>query len=328
MPVTARPWDVLTVGRVGIDLYPQETGVPLERVAVFGRYLGGSGANVAVAAARLGERAAIVTGVGDDPFGRFARDELERLGVSARFVVVDRSNPTPVAFAEFFPPDRFPLWYYRRPAAPDLRITAADLDADAVRTARLLWVTGSGLSAEPSRSCHDEALRLRAGGGTTVLDLDYRPAFWASPSQAGDQLRRVLPSVDVAVGNVEECALATGETDPDRAAEALLGLGVRLAVIKRGPLGVLARTRDERVEVPPVAVDVVNGLGAGDAFGGSLAHGLLAGEDLPTTLRRANAAGAIVASRLECAAAMPTPAEIDLLLATPGTGARSSTRSE
>jgi 5-dehydro-2-deoxygluconokinase len=135
--------------------------------------------------------------------------------------------------------------------------------------------------------------------------------FWASREEASAQVRAALPHVTVAVGNREECEVAVGETDPDRAADALLEAGVELAVVKQGPRGVLGKTRTERVVVPPTPVEVVNGLGAGDAFGGSLVHGLLAGLPLEQVLRNANAAGAIVASRLECSTAMPTADEVD-----------------
>jgi 5-dehydro-2-deoxygluconokinase len=150
-----------------------------------------------------------------------------------------------------------------------------------------------------------------------VLDLDYRPMFWSSPREAHEEVSRALEQVSVAVGNREECEVAVGETDPDRAAQALLDKGVELAVVKQGPKGVLARTATERVEVPPVEVEVVNGLGAGDAFGGALCHGLLAGWPLERTLHFANTAGAIVASRLECSTAMPTEAEVEALLGGP-----------
>ncbi len=302
--------EVLVIGRSGVDVYPLQTGVGLEDVETFGKFLGGSAANVAVAAARLGHRTALVTGVGDDPFGRFVRRALRDLGVSDELVVVDPVNPTPVTFCEIFPPDDFPLYFYRRPKAPDLQLEPADLDLDAVRGADLFWATVTGLSEEPSRAAHAAALEARDRKRHTVLDLDYRPVFWASPAAAGEQVRAVLPHVTVAVGNREECEVAVGETDPDAAADALLAAGVELAVVKQGPKGVLAKTRTERVEVPPTPVEVVNGLGAGDAFGGSLVHGLLTGLPLEQVLRNANAAGAIVASRLECSTAMPTAAEV------------------
>jgi 5-dehydro-2-deoxygluconokinase len=306
--------DVLAIGRSGVDIYPLQIRVRLEDVETFGKYLGGSAANVAVAAARLGHSVGLVTGVGNDPFGRFVRRALRELGVDDRHVVVDPAHPTPVTFCEMFPPDDFPLYFYRRPTAPDLQVRPVDLDLDAIRDARLFWATVTGLSEEPSRSAHHAAWKVRERRPYTVLDLDYRPMFWPSWEEATAQVQAALPHITVAVGNREECEVAVGETDPDRAADALLDAGVELAVVKQGPRGVLGKTRDERVEVPPTPVDVVNGLGAGDAFGGSLCHGLLTGLSLDRILRNANAAGAIVASRLECSTAMPTEAEVEALV--------------
>lgn len=312
---SSEPFDVLAIGRSGVDVYPLQTGVGLEDVDSFGKFLGGSAANVAVAAARLGNRTALVSGVGADPFGRFVAAELARLGVDNRFVTVHDEYPTPVTFCEIFPPDHFPLYFYRKPSAPDLQIRADELDLDAVRSARLYWSTVTGLSEEPSRSTHFAAWEARSGEAgnrapLTVLDLDYRPMFWETPAAATDQVQRALGYITVAVGNREECAIAVGETNPHKAADALLDLGVELAIVKQGPKGVLGKTRRSSVTVPPNEVDVVNGLGAGDAFGGSLIHGLLRGWPLEKTLRYANAAGAIVASRLECSTAMPTAGEV------------------
>ena len=307
---TNQPYDVLAIGRSGVDVYPLQVGVGLEDVETFGKFLGGSAANVAVAAARLGNRSALISGVGADPFGKFVSNELARLGVDNRFVVTNDEYPTPVTFCEIFPPDDFPLYFYRRPKAPDLQISAGDIDADAVRSARLYWSTVTGLSEEPSRSAHFAAWEVRGRAPLTVLDLDYRPMFWDSPAAATEQVQRALAHVTVAVGNREECEIAVGESNPHKAAEALLDLGVELAIVKQGPRGVLGKTKHSSVTVPPNEVDVVNGLGAGDAFGGSLCHGLLNGWSMEKTLRYANAAGAIVASRLECSTAMPTAAEV------------------
>lgn len=329
--MTNQPYDVLAIGRSGVDVYPLQVGVGLEDVETFGKFLGGSAANVAVAAARLGNRSALISGVGDDPFGRYVRAELSRLEVDNRFVTVHAEFPTPVTFCEIFPPDDFPLYFYRKPSAPDLQIRPAEIDTDAVRSARLFWSTVTGLSEEPSRSAHFAAWEARAtaseatGNGITaseatdgrvgrtpltVLDLDYRPMFWASPGAATEQVQKALAHVTVAVGNREECQIAVGESNPHKAADALLDLGVELAIVKQGPRGVLGKTRHSSVTVAPNEVDVVNGLGAGDAFGGSLCHGLLHGWPLEKTLRYANAAGAIVAGRLECSTAMPTAAEV------------------
>jgi 5-dehydro-2-deoxygluconokinase len=307
---TKQPHDVLAIGRCGVDVYPLQVGVGLEDVETFGKFLGGSAANVAVAAARLGNRSALISGVGADPFGKFVSAELARLGVDNHYVVTNDRYPTPVTFCEIFPPDDFPLYFYRRPSAPDLQISADDIDADAVRSAGLYWSTVTGLSEEPSRSAHFAAWEARNRAPLTVLDLDYRPMFWDSPAAATEQVQRALAHVTVAVGNREECEIAVGEHNPRKAADALLDLGIELAIVKQGPRGVLGKTRHSSVMVAPNDVDVVNGLGAGDAFGGSLCHGLLHGWPLEKTLRYANAAGAIVASRLECSTAMPTAAEV------------------
>ena len=306
--------DVLTIGRSGVDLYPLQSGVTLDEVSTFGRFLGGSATNVAVAAASHGLDTAIITRTGDDPFGRFVRTELERLGVSARFVSSVPELNTPITFCEIFPPDNFPLYFYRKPKAPDLVIHPFELDYEAIRDARIYWSTVTGLSEEPSRSAHFAAWEARGRKPLTILDLDYRPMFWSDEDTARQVVSRALEHVSVAVGNHEECEIAVGETDPQRAADALLERGVELAIVKQGPRGVLAKTCDETLEVLPFPVDVVNGLGAGDAFGGALCHGLLAGWPLEKVLRFANVAGAIVASRLECSTAMPTTEEVGELL--------------
>lgn len=353
-----RGFDVLAMGRIGVDLYPQQSGVPLDQVETFAKYLGGSATNVAVAAARHGRRCAVVSRTGADPFGTFARRALRGFGVDDRWVTPVPHLPTPVTFCELFPPDSFPLYFYRYPKAPDLEIRAEELDLEAVRAARILWVTGTGLCAEPSRSATLAALAARSGaapasapargeaaadGGRdaahTVVDLDWRPAFWggeggascdggASGAQARARARPVyraaLAHATVAVGNLDEAEVATGCRDPLRCAEELLALGPRLVVVKLGPDGVLALRRHdggsgsggrvERVTLPPLPVRVVNGLGAGDAFGGALCHGLLAGWELERVLRFANAAGALVAGRHSCSSAMPTPREVEALL--------------
>ncbi|MFJ4685911.1 5-dehydro-2-deoxygluconokinase [Streptomyces sp. NPDC088789] len=308
-------YDLITMGRIGVDLYPLQTGVPLPQVTSFGKFLGGSATNVAVAAARLGRRTAVITRTGDDPFGTYLHEALRDFGVDDRWVTPVPALPTPVTFCEIFPPDDFPLYFYRQPKAPDLEIAAGELDLDAIREARIFWVTGTGLSEEPSRTATLTALAHRAKVGTAVFDLDWRPMFWPDPAEARSFYAEALRHTTVAVGNLDEVEIATGVRDPHAAARALLDAGVELAVVKQGPKGVLAVGRDgERAEVPPLPVTVLNGLGAGDAFGGALCHGLLSGWDLERTVRHANAAGAIVASRLECSSAMPTPAEIETAL--------------
>ncbi|GMA41692.1 5-dehydro-2-deoxygluconokinase [Mobilicoccus caccae] len=308
--------DLVAIGRIGVDIYPLQTGVGLEDVDTFGKFLGGSATNVTVAAARLGHSAAIVSRTGDDPFGRFVHQALQGFGVDDTHVRPVDGLPTPVTFCEIFPPDDFPLYFYRFPTAPDLSIEAEEIPVDLVREAGVFWATVTGLSEEPSRSAHHAAWVARDRREHTILDLDYRPMFWESEAAATAAVAEALGQCTVAVGNAEECRVAVGETDPQRAASALLERGIEIAVVKQGPRGVLAATADERVEVPAILVDVVNGLGAGDAFGGALCHGLLSGWDLRRTVRFANAAGAVVASRLECSSAMPTEDEVEALLAT------------
>ena len=281
----AETFELITMGRVGVDIYPEQIGVPLEDVTSFGKFLGGSSTNVAVAASRLGHRAATITRTGDDPFGRFVHQSLQGFGVDDRWVTSVAGLPTPVVFCEIFPPDDFPLYFYRLPKAPDLQIRADELDFDAIREADVFWVTVTGLSEEPSREAHLAALEARGRDRTTVLDLDYRPMFWGSAAEATAEVAAALPHVSVAVGNREECSVAVGESEPEAAAKALHAAGVDLAIVKQGPAGVLGSRRgDDQVVVPPVPVDVVNGLGAGDAFGGALAHGLLTGAPLEPML--------------------------------------------
>ena len=306
-------FDLITMGRVGVDIYPNQIGVPLADVTTFSKFLGGTATNVAVGAARLGNRTAVITKVGDDPFGPFVRRALEEFGVDARFVGTHPKLRTPVVFCEIHPPDDFPLLFYREPTAPDMTIEPSELDLDAIRDARVFWTTGTGLAEEPIRSSTLAALAAR-DGGITVHDLDWRPMFWDEPERAGELQREALSHATVAVGNRDEVEVAVGTRDPVEASQRLLDLGLEVAIVKQGPDGVLARTRDRVVEVPPIRLEVVNGLGAGDAFGGALVHALLHGWEIERAVRLANAAGAYVASQLACADAMPDMDTLDAVL--------------
>lgn len=221
------------MGRIGVDLYPQQVGVGLDEVESFGKYLGGSATNVAVAAARYGRRTAVITRTGQDPFGTFIHTALRGYGVDDRYVTAVEGLPTPVTFCEIFPPDYFPLYFYRWPKAPDLEIRADELDTDAIGEAGVFWVTVTGLSAEPSRTATLAALEARAKKDITVLDLDYRPMFWPSREEARRWVQQALPHVTVAVGNLDECETAVGEREPLAAAQALHDFGVNLAVVKQ-----------------------------------------------------------------------------------------------
>ncbi|MBP2339656.1 5-dehydro-2-deoxygluconokinase [Saccharothrix coeruleofusca] len=310
--------EVLAIGRVGVDLYPEQSGVPLAGVRTFAKSLGGTATNVAVAAARLGRRAAVLTKVGPDGFGPYVRSALAGFGVSPEFVGTAEGLRTPVVFCALDPPEDPPLLFYRAPLAPDLALEDADVPWDVVAEVPLLWVTGTGVCAEPARSTQRRVLEHRARRAHTVLDLDHRPVFWPDAATARREIGWMLDHVTVAVGNRAEVEVVVGTADPEEAAARLLDRGVRLAVVKRGAEGVLVATAEGSRTVPPHRVEVVCGLGAGDAFGGALAHGLLAGWDAVRAARYANAAGALVASRLACADAMPTPAEVERLLEVAG----------
>ncbi|WP_285250529.1 5-dehydro-2-deoxygluconokinase [Pseudarthrobacter sp. fls2-241-R2A-168] len=317
--------ELLTIGRISVDIYPNDIGVGLEDVNSFGKYLGGSPSNVAVAAARHGRRTGVITRTGDDPFGEYLHRELRKFNVDDTYVTPVEDWPTAVTFCAIKPAtDEFPLYFYGRfPTAPDLQIKTGELDLDAIRESGIFWSTVTGLCQEPSRSAHIAAHEARprtglAEGQFTILDLDYRPMFWASEGEARAEVARILPHVTVAIGNDKECAVAVGEGTPDEQADRLLAAGVEIAVVKLGPEGVMAKTRSERVVSAPVPVETLNGLGAGDSFGGAFCHGLLSGWPLAQVLDYANAAGAIVASRLSCADAMPTPDEVISLLAERG----------
>ena len=302
------------MGRVSVDLYPEQLGVPLAKVSTFAKSLGGSATNVAVAASRLGRHAAVITKVGADGFGDYIREALGTFGVGAEFVGTDARLRTPLVFCEIYPPDHFPLLFYREPTAPDMMITVAELPREAIREAGLFWTTGTGLSAEPSRAATLAALDLATG--TRVHDLDHRPSLWREGDEPRRWAMKAAERASVVVGNLDEMEMATGLRDPASAAAAILSAGPEVVIVKQGRTGATAFTKERTFHARAIPVTVVCGLGAGDAFGGAVAHGLLSGWDLGRTLAFANAAGAIVASRLACADAMPTVFEVNDLLAT------------
>lgn len=307
-------YDLIAIGRVGVDLYPEQSGVTLAEVRTFAKFLGGSPTNVAVACARYGHSAAVITRVGDDGFGAFVRWALEGFGVDSRYVGTDPYLRTPLAFCELHPPDHFPLLFYREPKGPDMNLVLEELDLEAIQSARIFWTTGTGMSDEPSRTATLGALDARARSGITIHDLDYRAAFWKDPTQAGEWQRKALDRVTIAIGNLEECAVAVGKGTPDEMARRILDHGVEVAVVKMGPEGVTAFTNEIQVTGSPVQIEVVNGLGAGDAFGGAVCHGLLERWDWDEIIPFANAAGAFVAGQLACADAMPTEEQARSLL--------------
>lgn len=308
------PFDLIAMGRVGVDLYPEQSGVPLAEVTSFSKFLGGTATNVAVACARYGHSAAVITKVGDDGFGPYVRSALRGFGVDDRYVGTDSELRTPIVFCEIYPPDRFPILFYREPKAPDMNLSLDELDLEAIGSARIFWTTGTGLSDEPSRTATLGALDARGRAGHSIHDLDYREVFWLGPEEAGKWQRKALQRATIAIGNLEECAVAVGGGPAEEMAERIMSLGVEVAVIKKGPEGVSAFDEDGVVSAPPVEVEVVNGLGAGDAFGGAICHGLLSGWEWSETIPFANAAGAYVAAQLACADAMPDEDQVRELL--------------
>ncbi len=283
------------MGRVGIDLYPNELETPLRAVRTFTRFVGGFAGNVATGLARLGVRTAIVSRVGDDGHGQFVRDFLEEEGVDTRFLAVDPYWLTPPTFCEVWPPNEFPLTFYRRPTAPDWQLSPADFDADEVAAAPLLYATGTGLAQSPSRETTLAA--MRAHRGTTIFDLDWRAALWDDPDEYPPLAAQAVAAADLVIGNEEEVEAAQAEDH-------------RPLVLKRGERGVTVLD-DGETDVPPHQVEVVNGLGAGDAFAAALGYGLLRGLGLVEAVRLASRAGAFVAGQLACSEAMPRREDIE-----------------
>jgi len=302
--------ELLTLGRISIDLYCEQIGADWDAAESFSKAIGGSPTNVAVAAARLGHRTAVFTKVGEDPFGKVAVNELRDFGVDTRFVGVEPGTVTPLAFAVLDPPEDPQLLFRRDPPVPDFQLRPDDVDPETVAEVPILWVTASALSQEPSASTAERMLQTRGRRRHTVLDLDYRPTFWRSRDDASARIGAAIAHATIAVGNREECAVAVGTDDPHEAAARLRERGVELAIVKLGGDGVLLCTEQAERLLEPPPIEVVCGLGAGDAFGGALCHGLLSGWPHERTIAFANAAGGIVASRLLCSQAMPYEQEV------------------
>jgi 5-dehydro-2-deoxygluconokinase len=302
--------ELLTVGRISIDLYCGQVGADWQQATSFDKAVGGSPANVAIAAARLGRHSALYTKVGEDPFGEVALRQLRDFGVDVSFAGVHAGGVTPLAFAVLDPPEDPQLHFRRQPPVPDFQLRPGELDEATVRQLPVLWISGGALAQEPSRGTVQEMLAARGRRAHTVVDLDYRPSFWTSREEASATIGAAVDQATIAVGNREECAVAVGTEDPEEAATRLLDRGVELAIVKLGGDGVLVAETHGRRLIAPTPIDVVCGLGAGDAFGGALCHGLLSGWPAERAVTFANTAGGIVASRLLCSQAMPDEAEV------------------
>jgi 5-dehydro-2-deoxygluconokinase len=303
--------DAYVIGRLSADLYPLQINTPLEDVRTFERFVGGFAGNVATGLARLGVRVAVVSAVGDDGHGRFVRRFLSDEGVDVRWLATHPTLRTALAFCEAWPPDNFPLTFYREPTCPDWELHLQDVPMDELAEAPLVYVSGTGLAREPSRSTMLGILERRVGRSHTVFDLDWRANLWPDREPEYRALAHIGARLaDVVIGGDSEFR-AAGLSPADA-----LALGARLAIAKHGPDGVSAHTPDGGEQrVAGLPVPVVNGLGAGDAFGAAFGAGLLAGLPVVEAIRRGNAAGAIVATRLSCSTAMPRSDEVSAVLA-------------
>ena len=302
----ANDLDLITVGRISVDLFAEQNNTSFSQPQTFHKSIGGSPTNVAVAVAKLGHKSAIVTKVGGDPLGEYVLNKLQSFGVNTDFVKVSESGLTPVVLASQDPPEDPKIIFHRQPFAPDTQLQVGDLDSKTLHAAKIFWVSACALSQGPTADSIYNWLDQRSRASHTIIDLDYRPSFWPNAEAAQAAAQKVMALCTIAIGNIAECQVALGVSDPQDAATELLKLGVKIAIVKMGGDGVLLATESERIIIAPLAINLVCGLGAGDAFGGALVHGLLSGWDLKQIGEFANSAGAYLASELMCADAMPT----------------------
>jgi 5-dehydro-2-deoxygluconokinase len=309
---TGRRYDILAMGRSCIDLYAHEIGVPITGVRSFDAYVGGCPTNISVGTRRLGLRSALLTAVGEDQIADFVLTFLEREGVETRFIARKPAHRTSAVVLTIMPPDRFPLTYYRDNCA-DRELTIDDVRRAPVADSAMLLVTGTGLSHEPGRSATFFAARTGRDAGTRVLvDLDYRPDQWPDRTTFSEQMRSLLTRAHLVVGTEEEVRAAADTDDLHAAVTVVLTTGVDALVLKRGKEGsTVCRISAAPIDVAPFPIEVLNVLGAGDAFASGLIYGLRQGWPLERAARMANAVGAIVVTRRACANDMPTRVEVE-----------------
>jgi 5-dehydro-2-deoxygluconokinase len=327
-----RGTDFICLGRAAVDLYGLERGARLEDTQTFAKYLGGSSANVAVGLARLGLRVAMLTRVGDEQMGRFVRETLAAEGVDVAAVGTDPRRLTGLVLLGIEDAEHFPHIFYRENCA-DMALEAADVDAAPFATAKVLALTGTHLSTGPVRQAARRALALAQQHGLrVVLDVDYRPVLWGqaghgsgaeralAAAEVTRQLQAFLPDCDLVVGTEEEIQVAGGS---NHALEALRAIRARTAatiVMKRGVAGCVVfdgpipASVSQGLVVAGFPVDVLNVLGAGDAFLSGYLSGWIKGLPAAHCARRGNASGAIVVTRHGCTPAMPTRDELDEFL--------------
>lgn len=310
--------DLITVGRISVDLFAEQINTSFSEPQTFHKSIGGSPTNVAVAAARLGHTSAIITKVGVDPLGQYVVKKLQEFGVNTDFVKVAESGLTPVVLASQDPPEDPKIIFHRQPSAPDTQLTLNDIDSQTLLAAKIFWVSACALSNGETAKSAVKWLEMRERRAESIIDLDYRPSFWPNVEAARVAAQEAISHCTIAIGNIAECQVALGISDPQTAADDLLNRGVRLAIVKMGGDGVLLATKEERIVIEPLSIKLVCGLGAGDAFGGALVHGLLSGWNLKQIGEFANAAGAYLASELMCSDAMPTIEVLNSFIKTGG----------
>ena len=330
--MTSKTYDILAMGRSSIDLYANDIGAPFEQITSFAAYVGGCPLNISVGTRRLGLRSGLLTGVGDDQVGNFIMHFLEQEGVDTQFTLRKPGHRSSAVLLGIQPPDRFPLVYYRDNCA-DIELTIDDVLRAPIAESRLLLISGTGLSKEPSRSATIFAAERAKQFGTAVaLDIDFRPDQWHDPRAFGVTIRSVLRLADVVIGTEDEINAAM-LTDPaqinlthsqvsdarvsgdiEDAVKRLLALGPGVLLQKRGAEGARVHlqtgSQTERIDVPGFPVEVANILGAGDAFASGALYGFVQGWDWRRAARLGNACGAIVVTRHGCANFMPTYDEV------------------
>ena len=329
----ARALDVICLGRLAVDLYAQQIGARLEDATSFAKYLGGSSANIAFGSARLGLRSAMLSRVGDDHMGRFLTETLAREGCDTSHVAVDPDRLTALVMLGIKDKNTFPLIFYREDCA-DMAIDPADVDEGFIASSKALLITGTHFSTAAMHAVSSRALKLaRRNNVRSVLDIDYRPVLWGLSGKADGEtrfvsnegvtahLQAILPQFDLVVGTEEEFLIAGGGADIMAALRAVRAACGATLVVKRGPLGcavidgAIPATLDDAFNHHGVQVEVLNVLGAGDAFLAGFLKGWLNGADYDACCRYANACGALVVSRHGCAPAMPGAAELDYFIA-------------
>jgi len=312
-------YDVLAMGRSSIDLYAHEIGRPMAEVRSFDAYVGGCPTNVSVGTRRLGLRSALLTAVGDDQVGEFVTAFLDRERVDTRFIPRKPGRRTSAVLMAIQPPDTFPLTFYRDNCA-DRALTVDDVARAPVADSRVVFVTGTGLSHEPGRAAtFAAAATARNASVPVVVDIDYRADQWDGQPAFASQVGTLLDSATLALGTEEELAAAAGTTAIDAGVASILERGIEAVVIKRGGRGsTIFRRGTAPVDVAAFPVDVLNVLGAGDAFASGFLYGYLQDWPLERAARLGNACGAIVVTRHGCANFMPTFDEIASFVAARG----------